>query len=117
MTTSQFRIDARPDGTGRIFVDEEDLSSIVSGLSLDVDPTDGTVLTLQFRPGMGRVTASGKVLQLTEGMPAQALVDRLDPPSLEAAVNERLGKDADSVGEAIVLVLRDLVDELNADGE
>lgn len=110
-----FRIDVQPDGTGRIFVDGEDLSSIVRGFSLDASVDDGTVLTLQFVPGAAKVTGSGQALELTEGVPARFLVERLDPTAIEQEINGRMAEEGCTVGEAIVRVLRAAVDQLNED--
>lgn len=110
---SSFRLDSKADGTSRVIIDGEDLSSLVGGYILESRVAAGTVLALEGLNGDAIVTGTGRVLQLTDGIPAHELLDRLDSGMLEVDINKHMELNGSTVGQAILAVLGALVDELN----
>jgi len=110
-----FRIDSKADGSGRIFVDGDDLSALITGYVLESGTADGhgTVLALQTVPGQALVTGEGRVFQLTDGVPATVLVEGLDPTILERGVNEWMEANGGTVGQAMIGVLSTITEVAN----
>lgn len=111
--TSSFSINAKPDGLARIFVDGDDVTPVVRNYTLEGGVDGPTTLVLQLAPGKAVVTGDGKVLQLTDGAPAAAFVANLDPDALEKEINGRMTQTGETVGQAIVEVLAEAVEQLN----
>lgn len=85
MSTTPFLIEAGPVG-GTVTVAGEDVSERVSALSVVMGAQTPTVLTLEMRPGVGRIEGEG-IVQVSSGTDGEAVAEWLegiDPGQLQA---------------------------------
>lgn len=84
MSNTPFSIEASPVG-GTVTVAGEDVSERVSALSVVMGAQTPTVLTLEMRPGVGRIEGEG-IVQVSSGTDGEAVAEWLegiDPGQLQ----------------------------------
>lgn len=111
--SSRFRIDVKPDGAFRLFIDDQDVSSLVASFNLHGGSGEPPELVLELVSGAALATGSGEALELTDGLPATALVEALDPTIIERGVNEWMEANGGTVGEAMIGVLSTITEAAN----